>query len=170
MKSQSALFSLILSGLLSLKTVHAKPCGNLYYVPYSYDQCAAKINQGYPCEYDGSWCVCGSSFCGAYEAEEAERTTESHGLSTGEVVALVASSVLLCCLVTSLCIVCYRRKTNKAISGVVEMDGDEDEIIGDTVIIEEKEEGYDMTPIGMEDHNGDDEYDTMVEVNITELK
>ena len=74
------------------------------------------------------------------------------------------------CLVTSLCIVCYRRKTNKAISGVVEMDGDEDEVMGDAVIIEDKEEGYDMTPIGMEDHKGDDEYDTMVEINITEME
>merc|ERR1712156_378 len=86
------------------------------------------------------------SVSSAYTADEDAATTD--GLSAGGMAAFVLSAVLVCCMMGALCFVCYRKK-NKVIAAGVE----DEEVIGDTAIVEEmeKESGYDMTTIG----NGD---------------
>lgn len=108
------------------------------------------------------------SVSSAFTAEE-ETVSTTDGLSTGGVVAIVVSMVLVCGMMAALCFVCHRRK-NKVIAAGVE----DEEVIGDNAIVDdmEKETGYDMTPIGDGDgqtgNTGDNEQEVMIEVPVTE--
>ena len=106
--------------------------------------------------------------------EVSSTTTESDDLSTGTLIAIVACSVVMCGLMSTLCFICYRRKHTPTATEVDSVDVDNDEIVGNIAIMEEKEDVYDMNTIGRidgrKDVDGIDESDIMVEVTITETE
>merc|ERR1719361_1869400 len=117
------------------------------------------------------------SMSGAFTAEdEAAARSEAHSqVSVEGLIAMITISILLCCLMSTLCFVCHRRK-NKALAAGVETDDDE-VIDGKGTMMEDdvlqKDGGYDMTPIGDGHHvvtgnTGDDEQAIMVDAQVTE--
>jgi len=98
----------------------------------------------------------------AYTADD---ESKSDKLSTIEVVALVLSIGLLCCVSGALCFVCRRNKNKTIVAGV-----EDDGVIGDAAIVSiENDAGYDMKPIVVESTNsGENENDVMIEVPVTE--
>jgi len=92
----------------------------------------------------------------------ADESTSTEGMTSGEVAAIVLSVGLLCCMAAALCFVCHRRR-NKVIAAGVE----EDDVVVEEM---EKNEEWDMTPIGMDTKKGDteQEQEVMIDVEITE--
>jgi len=90
---------------------------------------------------------------------------EEGGLSAGAIAAIVSIS-LVTCIVGILGFVYYRRKKRVLMAGVPD---EEEQIgtIGDTNTLDETEQTYDMTPIGMKT-TGDMEEEIMIEVEVTE--
>merc|ERR1719242_1778625 len=105
------------------------------------------------------------SMSGAFTAEDeaATRSETQSQVSTEGLIAMVTISILLCCLMSTLCFVCHRRK-NKVLAAGVEMEDD---------VMQKSDGGYDMTSIG-DGHNvvtgntGDDEQAIMVDAQVTE--
>merc|ERR1719499_1118053 len=114
------------------------------------------------------------SMSGAFTAEDESLKAEGHtAVSTEGLIAIVTITILLLCLMTTLCFVCHRRKNKKLSAGV-----EDDAVIGGNLAIVEddvmeQDGGYDMTPIGdgnrvITGNTGDDEQAIMVDAQVTE--
>merc|ERR1712062_961616 len=102
-----------------------------------------------------------------YAADETSKSG-SNALSTIEVVALVLSIGLLCCVAGVLCFVCHRSKKKVIVAGVEDDDGDVGGDHDSAIVGIENDTGYDMNPIVVESTNlGENENDVMIEVAVT---
>merc|ERR1712087_223787 len=103
----------------------------------------------------------------AFLAED-ESDTSTEGMTSGELVAIVLSACLVSCVLMALCVICYRRRNKVIAAGVSSVE--EDDVMAGTPT--QKEAGWDMQPIGMDNGTAgaEQEHEIMIEVNVTETK